>query len=196
MTLLYIFFFVFLFNLIPAFAPPTWILLSYIQVKFHPNVFVLALTGAAAATLGRIVLAKLAKVIVRDRFLSAATKRNIDTVKAKLHQHEGLTFSVFLLFAFSPFPSNQLFLAYGLTNLPLALVAAPFFLGRFVSYLFWIVTAHEISKRLAVDSLRSGAFFKTYFVVIQIVSLALVYVFIKIDWHKLFTEHKLGWIKK
>jgi len=38
------------------------------------------------------------------------------------------------LFAFSPLPSNVLFLAYGLTTAPLHLLAIPFFIGRMVSY--------------------------------------------------------------
>lgn len=195
MTLLLIFGFIYLFNLLPAFTPPTWMVLSYLQVVYHPHFLILAPLGALAATLGRLSLAKLAKIIVRDRFLSAKTIRNIDAIQNKLREHKRLTFSVFLIYAFGPFPSNQLFLAYGLTDMELKLIGLPFFLGRLVSYTFWIVLASEVAHRLAAKSLVQKSFFKWYFIASQLLTLAAVYIFTKIDWRKLLTEKKLGWIR-
>ena len=56
---------VFILNIIPAFAPPTWAALSYAGFRdpLH-NVSLLAFVGAAVATLGRLALAKLSRVIV------------------------------------------------------------------------------------------------------------------------------------
>src|SRR5260221_50165 len=125
MLLLYIFFIILVFNLAPAFTPPTWMLLSYIQVNYHPNFLALALIGAIAATIGRLLLAKLANRIVRDRFLSQRSTANLNVLKEKLQEHRRLTFSIFLFYAFSPLPSNQLFLAYGLTDLDLSLIVLP-----------------------------------------------------------------------
>ena len=62
---------VFVLNVLPAFAPPTWTTMSFIGLAI-PNIDVLLLASIAAvsATCGRIVLAKLSRTIVRQRFLS------------------------------------------------------------------------------------------------------------------------------
>jgi hypothetical protein len=140
---------IFALNIIPAFAPPTWMVLSWIGFS-HPlgNPFAIALAGALAATTGRLVLAKLSRIIIRQRFMSEVTRGNIDVVKDGLERHRTLTFGAFLLYAFGPFPSNYLFIAYGLTSLPFWLVAVPFFVGRCVSYSFFVFTASEVSQHL------------------------------------------------
>jgi hypothetical protein len=194
-VLINIFLIIFLFNLAPAFTPPTWMLLSYIQITYHPNFLALAVVGAVAATLGRLLLARLADVIVRDRFLNKKTITNLNVVKEHLQSRPTLTFSIFLFYAFSPLPSNQLFLAYGLTDLSLKLIALPFFIGRFLSYLFWIVTASAVAHTLAAQALLSGGFVKTYFIIVQILTLVLVYLFTKIDWRSLFEKGKVSWLK-
>ena len=63
-----IFLVVFVLNVIPILAPPTWSVLSFIAIRFNSNIILLAVVGAVAATLGRLVLAKLSTVIVRQRF--------------------------------------------------------------------------------------------------------------------------------
>ncbi|MBU6432467.1 MAG: hypothetical protein KGS09_16085 [Nitrospirae bacterium] len=171
---------IFVLNLIPAFAPPTWLVLSVIGFN-HPDSspLLLALIGATAATLGRLSLAKLSCLIVRQRFLSNHTRQNIDIVKTRLEHQQGLTCSVFLLYAFSPLPSNSLFIAYGLTGLDLRLVALPFFFGRFLTYTFWIVTASEVAHHVILESASVGAYMSVYFVVTQLLLLSIVYLFTK-----------------
>lgn len=195
MLLIYIFLMILVFNLAPAFTPPTWMLLSYIQITYHPHFLALALVGAFAATTGRLLLAKLANLIVRERFLSQRGIANLNVVKAWLQERKKLTFSIFLFYAFSPLPSNQLFLAYGLTDLDLSLISLPFFIGRFTSYFFWIVTASTVAHTLASKVLLSGGFIKSYFLIVQALTLVLVYAFTQIDWQVLFEKKKFAWLK-
>src|ERR1700682_6212910 len=82
-------------NLIPAFAPPTWIALAFVGFEFpETNVWLLAPVGAAAATLGRLVLARLSHWLVRERLLSEHHRQNIDILKERLQRRTALTFSV------------------------------------------------------------------------------------------------------
>jgi hypothetical protein len=61
---------VFALNVIPAFASPTLMTLSFVGLTIpRVNVIVVAAVGAAAATLG-LVLCKLSRVILRRRLLS------------------------------------------------------------------------------------------------------------------------------
>jgi hypothetical protein len=184
-------------NVVPAFAPPTWMALSWVGFN-HPlgNPFAVALVGALAATTGRLVLAKLSRVIVRQRFMGEAMRANIDVVRTGLERHRTLTFSVFLLYAFGPFPSNYLFIAYGLTSLPLRLVAVPFFLGRFVSYSFFVFAASEVSERLTAEGAEAQAYFGAYFVASQLLLLGVVVALARIDWQVLVTSRKLRWLRR
>jgi hypothetical protein len=188
-----VFLVVFALNVVPAFAPPTWTVLSFISIRFDINFLALALVGAVAATLGRVVLAKLSKVIVREKLLGEPTKRNIDSIRSRIEARPKLTVGIFLLYAFSPFPSNNVFIAYGLTGMRLRLITVPFFIGRVVSYSFWSLTAAGLGRRLAYESIASGSFFSIYFVLTQIFTIILIYLFIRIDWEILFIQHRLRW---
>jgi len=193
---LLIFLVVFILNVVPMFAPPTWTVLSFIAIRFDPNIVVLAVAGAVGATLGRLALAKLSRVIVRQRFLRAETKKNIDAVKERLESKTKLTAGLLLFYAFSPFPSNHLFIAYGLTTLPLRLIAIPFLLGRMVSYSFWAFTATSVAQLMNYESVTSRSFFSYYFVASQLFGLFVIYVFTKIDWRRVFVEKRLRWRKR
>jgi hypothetical protein len=179
-------------NIIPIFAPPTWLVLSAIAVHYKiSNILLLAFTGASAATLGRIILAKLSNRILRGKLLSERSKKNIDDLKKHLEKRRTLTFSIFLFYAFSPLPSSQLFIAYGLTNLPLRSIALPFFLGRITSYTLLSFTISEVAKGIATSS-----FFSFYFLITQCLTILTVYLFVRIDWHTLFAEKKMRFIKR
>jgi len=193
--LISIFLTVFAVNIFPVFMPPTWSVLTYFQVRHGLNVFELAIIGTFAATAGRLILAKLSNVIIRKEILSEKTRANIDVIKKRLMEHKEFTIWVFLFYALAPLPSNQLFLAYGLTDLPLAMIAAPFFIGRFLSYVFWVFTVSKITLHITASAFARGAFMGTYYVLIQIITLAVVWLFAKIDWEKLFKDKKLALLK-
>ena len=111
---------VFALNLLPAFAPPTWTAMSFIGLTIPKIDFVLtALVAATAATCGRIVLAKLSRVLVRQKWLSEQTQQNVDAIRLGIEGRPVMTFGTVLGYSISPLPSNYLFIAYGLTSLPI-----------------------------------------------------------------------------
>ncbi|HZP34824.1 MAG TPA: hypothetical protein VFB23_15830 [Candidatus Acidoferrales bacterium] len=185
---------VFLLNVIPAFAPPTWMVFSFIGFQFPDhNGAELAFAGALAATLGRIMLAKLSRVVIRGRFLSEDARRNVDAIREGLQGNTRLTFGLFLVYAFSPLPSNYLFIAYGLTAMDLKLIAIPFFLGRSVSYSFWRLASVAVARKVALDADSIAPYMSGYFILSQVIFLFLLYAFTRVDWRLLFLQHKLGW---
>ena len=187
---------IFTLNVVPAFAPPTWMALSWIGFE-HPqyNPFGVALFGAAAATAGRVVLAKLSRTIIRQRFMSEASRANIEVIREAIDGHRALTAGTFLFFAFSPFASNFLFIAYGLTSSPLRLVAIPFFLGRFISYSFFVFAASEVSQRLALNGSDAQNYFGIYFVASQFLFMGALYLFTRIDWKYAVKTKRLRWLQ-
>jgi hypothetical protein len=189
-----LFLIVYALNVLPAFAPPTWMVLSLVGLNSETiSVPVLALVGATAATLGRLTLAKLSRVVIRSRFLSESTRRNVDVIKEKLEHRRAATVGSFFLYALGPFPSNYLFIAYGLTSLDLVLIAIPFFVGRLASYNFLVFSAAAARKHLALEESEAQSYFGVYFFITQILLLGFVYAFAKLDWRVLFTEKKLRW---
>ena len=97
-----------------------------------------------------------------------------------------MTFGSVLAYTCSPLPSNSLFIAYGLTSLPLAPVAAASFIGRFLTYSVWVVMATEVAQKVVVEEGSVFAYLGGYFVVTQVLMLALVVLFTKLDWRAWF----------
>jgi membrane protein DedA with SNARE-associated domain len=184
-------------NLIPAFAPPTWMALAFVGFQFpETNPLLLALVGAAAATLGRLALAKLSHWILREKLLNEAHRKNIDVIKSRLEKRTTLTFSLFLFYAFSPLPSNFLFIAYGLTGLPVILAILPFFIGRLISYTIFIIGGAAAGRRWPVDSLDSALYASGWFITTQFLIIGALYAFTRVDWKVLFDQHKLTWLPR
>ena len=195
-NLIVVFATVYILNILPAFAPPTWMVLSFVGFN-HPqfNILSLALAAAFAATLGRITLATLSKSIIRNKLLNAKTKRNIDVLKDALECRKNQTMGALLVYSFVPLPTNYLFIAYGLTALPIKLIAMPFFIGRLVSYAGWIFLGQATYKSLDFNEGLVGGYLSAYFILTQIGFLLLIYPLAKVDWRAVLVEKKFRWLK-
>ncbi|ORC49898.1 hypothetical protein B2G74_18515 [Burkholderia sp. A27] len=192
MTMAVLFMAIFLLNLVPAFAPPTWMAMSWIGFNQpEQNPVLLAVIAASAATMGRLILAQCSGWLVRGHLMREADRQNIDVVKIWLEKRKAVTAGVLLLYAFSPFPSNYLFIAYGLTRLRLWLIAAPFFLGRLASYAVWTRFAQIAQTYLDPEMELEGGYLGVYFIVSQLALLGLVFVLTRIDWNLALNEHRL-----
>lgn len=192
-SLLTLFVSVFVLNVLPAFAPPTWMLLSFFGLRFpDANPWWVALVAASAATSGRIVLAYFAQRISDSRWFPESTRANLVSVADAIERRRATSSVAFLLFAFSPFPSNALFMAYGLSRAPLPLLAVPFFAGRFVSYVFAFTGGAVVADQFDIEI--GGRASALYFVLSQLASMGLVYVFTRIDWHRSRCDRRLRWV--
>ena len=194
-----LFFVVFVLNVLPAFAPPTWTTMSFVGLTIPNNNFILlSVVAAIAATFGRIVLAKLSRALVRRRLLSEEARRNVDTIRLGIASRPALTFGTFLGYALSPLPSNYLFIAYGLTSLPIAFLSLPFFVGRLASYAFWIRMASRVGDWLDVDVdwFESAPYFVAYYLISQLLLFPVIYAFTRFDWHVLFAEGRVKWLER
>ncbi|MEO6895557.1 MAG: hypothetical protein ABI218_02815 [Caldimonas sp.] len=168
-------------------------LLSFFGLKFpDANPWIVALLAASAATSGRCMLAALAQRLHHSRWVPQRMRDNLRSVARTIEKRRAASSGAFLLFAVSPLPSNALFLAYGLTRAPLALLAAPFFVGRVVSYSLAFAGGAIAAERLDLE-LGVGASI-AYFVASQLASIGLVYLFTKIDWHASRIDRRPRWL--
>ena len=177
---------VFAINLLPAFGPPTWAVLISLKFSLDLEAVPLVLLGAVAAALGRLCLAYGARHL-RGRF-SRERLENLEAAKALLIGGRGRALAGLGLFAVSPLPSAQLFVAAGLVNAPLPSLTAAFFAGRLVSYSLYVgaATAAEASLgSLVADSLTSPVG-----IALQVLMLASLVALVRVDWVALLRKRE------
>ena len=133
-------------NLLPAFGPPTWALLVFFRLNSDLAAVPLVLLGAVAAASGRLVLALTTRHF-RSRF-SAKRRENLEAAEHVLVGSRGKAGAGLGLFALSPVPSAQLFVAAGLLTVPLVPLTAAFFVGRLVSYSIYVGAASAAKDSL------------------------------------------------
>ncbi|WP_250482566.1 hypothetical protein [Caballeronia sp. GACF5] len=176
-TLATLFVVVLLLKLVPAFAPPTWIAMSWVGFNYSKgNPFVFAIVAASAATIGRLVLPRSSRSLVRGRLMRESDRENIDAVEVWLKKRRKLTVGAFFLYALGPLPFNYLFIAYGLSGLPLRVIGVGFFVGRAISYSVWAHLGRFASAFVDPESEFEGGYLSGYFIITQLTLLTLVYL--------------------
>lgn len=169
-------------NVIPAFMPPTWTILAFFVTKYNLQILPVVLIGASFATLGRIILASLSGTFFR-KFLPKKSQENYASIGHYLNSHKHVTIPLVVAYAFLPIPSNNVFIAAGLAKMRIRLLAASFFVGRLISYTFWVSLTRKLADNLA--DIFSRQYAETGSVIAQIVSLVLLYLLGTIAWKKI-----------
>ncbi len=182
MTYVLIFLGIVVLNIIPFFMPATWTVLLALAATTHVEAVYLPLIGATGATLGRTILAHFSRRIVRAKILTPEARKNIDAVRTIIEKRKKLTLSGFLLYALGPFPTNYIFISYGLTSLPLRYLIVPFFFGRLLSYSLWTYIGFQIGTAYQVGDFNT--IYDFYFVLTQLITILAVYLFTKINWSR------------
>jgi membrane protein YqaA with SNARE-associated domain len=182
---------VYLLHLIPVFAPPTWMAIALIALnRPELNPFAVAVVAALGATLGRITLARGAKHLVRERWMSSTTRANVDVFGQMIARRRSARYGLLAFYLYSP-ASNFLFIAHGLTRLPLAMIALPFLLGRLGTYTLWGMAAHGVAQQFRLDQRDWGSYLGGYFVLTQLVLLVALWLFTRIDWRALLERRRV-----
>lgn len=168
-------------NAAPFFMPPTWIVLVFFTSNYNLPLVPTVIAGALAATTGRVVLALLAKTGLR-RFIPKRLLTNYDDLGRYFRENDKLSIPVLFAYAFPPIPSNQVFIIAGLTSLPLLTVAGAFFVGRLISYTFWVSTASHITNGLG--SIFTQELSQVGAIVIQLIGFAAIIWIGRVNWRK------------
>jgi membrane protein YqaA with SNARE-associated domain len=173
-------------NLLPAFGPPTWSLLVFFRLNSDIAPVPLVIGGALAAAAGRLVLAYGSRRL-RGRF-SAERLENLEAAKELLAGDRKRAVGGLALFALSPVPSAQLFIAAGLLDVALLPLTAAFFTGRLVSYSIY-VTGASLAKESFGEAL-TGALTSPWGIALQVVMLGGLVALMKIDWVKVLRRSR------
>jgi membrane protein YqaA with SNARE-associated domain len=175
-------------NLLPAFGPPTWALLVFFRLNSGLPAVPLVLLGALAAASGRLALAATARRL-RSRF-SAERRHDLEAAEELLVGSRGKAVAGLGLFALSPVPSAQLFVAAGLLTVPLIPLTAAFFLGRLVSYSLYVTAATAAEDTLG--SVLGDAFGSPVGIALQLGMLAGLVLLLRVDWAERLRRRSRG----
>jgi membrane protein YqaA with SNARE-associated domain len=173
-------------NLLPAFGPPTWSLLVFFRLQSQIPAVPLVLIGALAAATGRLVLAAGSRRF-RDR-LSSKRLEHLAAARDALAGGHKRAVAGLGLFALSPLPSAQLFVAAGLLAAPLVPLTAAFFAGRLVSYSLY-VTAASAAKH-SLGSVVTGSLTSPIGIAIQVAMLIGLVALVRLDWAAILTARQ------
>lgn len=175
---------IFAINLLPAFGPPTWSVLVLFRLDSHLNVVALVALGALAAATGRYVLALGTRRL--SGHLSRERVANLEAAGSKLTGGRGRTIVGLGLFALSPLPSAQLFVAAGLMHFPLLSATAVFFSGRIVSYSIYVAGATALRNTSIAQTITSS-FTSPLGIALQVGMVLVVVVLARLPWIRLLT---------
>jgi hypothetical protein len=165
-------------NLLPAFGPPTWAVLVFFRLNSDLDLVPLVLGGAVAAASGRLVLAHGARAL-RGRFSPARLER-LAAARTALTADRRRAAGGLAVFAVSPIPSAQLFVAAELLAVPLLPLTGAFFAGRLVSYSIYAGGATLVETSL--EGTFTDAFRSPLGVAVQVLMLLGLVALVRVDW--------------
>ena len=131
---------VFAINLLPAFGPPTWAVLVVLRLNLD------VAGGAARARRRDRRGSRAADARARRARVAAVTSpteriASLEALREAAERNRAGSIAGLALFAISPLPSAQLFIAAGITGVRLLPLTLAFFTGRLVSYSLYVGAA-------------------------------------------------------
>ncbi len=173
---------VFTVNLMPAFGPPTWIVLAFLKIRYDVPSVPLVVVGASASAAGRYTLARGAHAL--RRHLPQDRREGLELLGRRLEAEPALSAGMLGTFLVSPLPSAQLFIAAGLAEVRLGRLTAVFFAGRLVTYSIY-VAGTVVAVNQFGDVLTHGLY-SPYGIALQILMLLGLVALIRVDWPAAF----------
>lgn len=173
---------VFVVNIMPAFAPPTWTVLVLFLLRWDVPPVALVLGGAAAAASGRFVLASAFRRLAPR--LPERKRADLDAIGEVLTERRTGRAGLIGLFILSPMPSTPLFEAAGLTErVRLVPVTLAFFCGRLVTYSLAVGGASAAKHTLG--DIVQGQLTSGRAIAVQVLLVLSVVAFVATPWSRL-----------
>jgi hypothetical protein len=171
-----------LLNVLPAFAPPTWMALLFFLIHYDANPIALVVLGVVSATTGRAILAWYFRKF--SHLIPTRFSQNMEYAGRYFTDHASKKFAFFTLFFFSPMSSAQLFEAAGLMKtVSLKPLLVAFAAGRSISYSTYVTGASAIAAssfgEIFISQLKSP-----WAITVQIAMIAGLIALGSIDWKK------------
>ena len=172
---------------IPVFAPPAWILLVVLLVKFELNPWLTVVIGVIGSTIGRYLLTRYIPKVSAS-IVNRREDTNLRYIGGKIGKAKWSSAVFVFLYTLTPLSTTALFTAVAMARIRLWHILVPFFLGRLINDGVLVFSGKYASANLA-DLLHGEANWKT--ILILIAGLMVIAVFLFIDWRQLLEHKKL-----
>lgn len=181
-----IFFGSLLFDCIPIFAPPAWMLMLLIMIKFDLNPFSVALVGTAGTVCGRIIFVTYIIPWLGKKTIGLKKDADLKFVGKKLSQKKTWVFSFVFIYSILPLSTTALFTAASLSKLKKTLIIPPFFLGNLIGDGLLLISGRYAITHFS-DFYNDSMSLKN--IMLMSVSVLLMLLFLFFDWRN-FLENK------
>jgi membrane protein YqaA with SNARE-associated domain len=172
---------------IPIFAPPAWILLVILLVKFHLNPWLTVAIGVTGSTIGRYILTRYIPR-VSSSLVNRREDANLRYIGNKLAKAKWSSAVFVFLYTLTPLSTTALFTAVAAARIRPWHILLPFFLGRLITDGVLVFSGKYASANLS-DLLHGQANWKTLLTLIA--GLLVIGLFLFIDWRALLEHKKL-----
>jgi|SRR5438067_2812557 len=172
---------------IPVFAPPAWIVLVALLVKFHLNPWLTVAIGVAGSTIGRYILTRYIPR-VSSSLVNRREDENLRYIGSKIGKAKWSSAVFVFLYTLTPLSTTALFTAVAMARTEPWHILAPFFLGRLITDGVLVFSGKYASANLS-DLLHGQANWKSLLTLLA--GLLVIGIFLFIDWRSLLAKKKL-----
>ena len=170
---------------IPVFAPPAWILLVVLLVKFDLNPWLTVAVGVTGSTIGRYLLTRYIPK-VSSSIVNRREDANLRYIGSKLGRAKWSSAFFVFFYTLTPLSTTALFTAAAIARVRPWHILPPFFLGRLINDGLLVFSGKYASTNLS-DLVHGEANWKT--LVVLLAGLIVICGFVFVDWRRLL-EHK------
>jgi len=180
--------FIILINVIPAFMPPTWTVISFLYITYDVNLLLMSFVGTLSSSTGRYLLAKFSHRIV-PRFLSTFAVNNVNYIGEKITGDIWKAILFSFVWAISPIASNPLFIAVGIAKVKIRWVLTGFFAGRLISYFSLSYASKIIYDNF--DAMFANQVLDIRKLIMNILGIGGIIVYLMFDWEHFIVKKRI-----
>jgi membrane protein YqaA with SNARE-associated domain len=170
---------------IPVFAPPAWILLVVLLVKFDLNPWLTIVLGVTGSTIGRYILTRYIPR-VSSSIVNRREDANLRYIGSKLGRAKKSSALFVFFYTLTPLSTTALFTAAAIARIRPWHILPSFFLGRLINDGVLVFSGKYASTNLS-DLVHGEANWKTLLTLLA--GLIVIAGFVFVDWRRLL-EHK------
>jgi uncharacterized membrane protein YdjX (TVP38/TMEM64 family) len=128
----YVFFACVAVDVVPLPLPPAFVVMIYLQIHYHLNVWMVISIGVAGSVIGRYILTLYIPKIAH-RLFNPAKNEDVQFLGRKLKEKGWKSQLAILTYSLLPLPTTPLFIAGGMAKMKPYLIIPAFMIGKFTS---------------------------------------------------------------
>jgi len=173
---------------IPIFAPPAWIILVVLLVKFKLNPWLTVVIGVTGSTIGRYLLTRYIPKI-SSSLVNRREDANLRYIGTKIGKAKWSSSVFVFLYTLTPLSTTALFTAVAMAGIKRPFhILIPFFFGRLITDGVLVFSGKYASKNLS-ELLHGEANWKS--ILTLLAGLVIISAFLFVDWRQLLEHRKL-----